>query len=210
MSEQEKPQRLGWIDETFVIPGSWDDYSNLLKIDENDLKKWPVIVDLGSSEGQALSRDVKKLGLENKVISLDPTLGFSKGERGKIATVRRQNARSDTIAAFAEELPLKSESVDAVFALFSVPYYSMNERDDLLSISEMIRVLKPGGEIRIFPYNYSNHPYVLEHLRVQPKDEIKYEFIEKPVSGSQTVDGLLIINKIIRETEKELAEQEKS
>ena len=56
----------------------------------------------------------------------------------------------DAIAAWAEDLPLKDESVDLLLALYSVPLYTDKEDYNKL-FSELTRVLKEGGTAKLYP-----------------------------------------------------------
>ena len=194
MDERDPHQRVGTndIDDHFFLSERhWDDYASKLDLVEKDLQKWHVILDLGSGCFQEFADDIEKLGFKDvKVLSIDPTLGI----KSPSGAMRRTIARPNTAIAFAEELPLLDDSVDVIFALFSIPFYSMNDRDELLAAKEMIRVLKPGGEIRIFPYNYSKRPLFLDEIETYPNDEIQSEFFVK--NKPNPLDGLLIIRKL--------------
>lgn len=59
---------------------------------------------------------------------------------------------SRTIAGVAEMLPFSNESFDFVLAYTSVPEYSTSTGNALKALSEMIRVLKPQGQLRVSPF----------------------------------------------------------
>lgn len=90
------------------------------------------------------------------------------------------------IAAFAEEkIPLLDHSVDAVFALYSVPLYVgesdspeiRNQKYEKL-FSEIVRILKQNGTASLYPIPESKKEYIsslLNTMHIQ-----RYEFVAIP------------------------------
>lgn len=93
------------------------------------------VLDLGCGEGR-YSRVLKSRGAI--VTGIDPTEPL-------IACAKQRDPESEYLLAAAESLPLADASFDMVLS-----YLSLIDIPDLESASrEMIRVLKPGGEIMI-------------------------------------------------------------
>ena len=116
---------------------SWSEYEDVfdLKVDEC---KGKTILDVGPSFH--FQREAKEKGVD--VIAVDPS------QR------REVKAEDKFVKGSAQFLPFKTNSVDKVLAFFSVPAH-IDKNDDaeaLLSIYEMLRVAKSGGEVRIFPF----------------------------------------------------------
>ncbi len=110
-----------------------------------------VIIDMGSGLKQNLAREVESRGLRAKVISVDPSLLDGEHLEDNERKVSG-SFHANTVAAFAERLPFSSNSIDKILVHSSIPYYSISEEIFLVELKEMIRVLKPGGEIKIYPY----------------------------------------------------------
>jgi ubiquinone/menaquinone biosynthesis C-methylase UbiE len=112
-----------------------------------------------------------QVGLSNKQIAgkriLDVGAGIAKLDflchRGKVNSeivslepwekqLTELRKRGLKVAGWAEELPIKSNQFDHVVAIASVPLYSDSPRHTALTITEMLRVVKPRGSVRISPY----------------------------------------------------------
>ncbi len=158
-----------------------------------------LILDLGAGTKQDFAREIRELGLRSKVISIDPRLGLAEKEDLALPTSdkseRLKGRRSPeplTLAALSEFLPLKDESVNHIYASYSVPYYLRNPGEITRTIKEMVRVLKPGGAIKIFPL-------IREHRKITEKTlsaikGINYNFTPKNI-GRGDEDCLLMIEK---------------
>lgn len=149
-----------------------EDYCFYLQVEEDYFdKKGQIILDIGSGYNQDLARNVEYMGLGAEIISIDPSLtlnterqDFRRKEAGKFHPL--------TIAAYAKQLPFADNSVDKCLALFSVPMYSVNTEYAIAEIKEMIRLVKKGGEIRIFPFKSGSY-----------RDRINYEELKKIVTN---------------------------
>jgi SAM-dependent methyltransferase len=144
----------------YITSRSAKEYFHYLQFTGSDMKKWKVVVDLGSGIEQEFARDCKKMGFNTKIISIDPRIAFSEkydlqGIVSKNEIIKRRAARKNpqegTISAIAQHLPLNSNSVDEILALYSVPLYLRKQSDSDLVFAEIARVLKVDGEARIFP-----------------------------------------------------------
>lgn len=112
------------------------------------------VLDIGSG-GARLAEGAKDEKINAKIISLDPKYSSPKSLNRKISgdkdtTMERiKEKQLPAVAGLAESLPFTDESFDLIIANCSVPYYQSDKGLKAKSISEMIRVLKPGGEARI-------------------------------------------------------------
>lgn len=103
------------------------------------------ILDVGSGSGR-FAEEAKKAGIEN-VYSFDPSLASGavrekSGERG---------VTSKAVAGQAEEMPFADESFDLVVNNFSLPMWSESPQAMRQAFAEELRVLRPGGELRLAP-----------------------------------------------------------
>lgn len=109
------------------------------------------ILDIATGTGEVAIQTVKKLS-GSKVIGLDPSaqmLALAKrkiaapGIIGKISLARGS----------AENLPFRDDTFDGVSIAFGI----RNTGDALKSLSEMRRVLKPGGRVGILEFAIPKH-----------------------------------------------------
>lgn len=112
------------------------------------------VLDIGSG-GARFAEGAKDENINTKIISLDPKYGLPENLKLKITggedtTMERMKEKQlPIVAGLAESLPFPNESFGLVIANCSVPYYQPDKDLKEKSISEIIRVLKPGGEARI-------------------------------------------------------------
>jgi len=105
-----------------------------------------VVVDLGTGSG-LLSIELHRLLPQAKIIGVDPS-----SEMLKVAQEHADEAgMSDYEARLgqAEEMPIASNSVDLVVSQSSLHEW----RDPQKGLSEIFRVLKPGGSLILKDYN---------------------------------------------------------
>ena len=99
-------------------------------------------LDVGCGEGR-FCRRLRTHGIA--ATGIDPT-------RGLIETARRRDPKSAYVQASAEALPLREQSFDLV-----VSYLSLIDIPDMqVAVSEMARVLAPGGALLIANLNSFN------------------------------------------------------
>jgi len=110
------------------------------------LEEGATIVDLGTGPG-LLTVEIHRLWPGAKYIGIDPS--------GEMLSIASKNASAAGIAAFeaklgsAEEIPLADASADLV-----VSQSSFHEWDEPhKGLSEIFRVLKPGGSLILRDYN---------------------------------------------------------
>lgn len=121
------------------------------------------ILDIATGTGEVAIQMVKNLG-GVKVVGLDPSAGMLELARNKINAPGISEHISLTQGS-AEELPFSDDSFDAVSIAFGI----RNTEDPVRSLSEMRRVLKPGGRAGIMefaiPENRLFKPFYLFYFR---------------------------------------------
>jgi SAM-dependent methyltransferase len=156
-------------------------YMKYLEVTIDEITGWGNILEIGSGTEQNFAKEIKEKGYGSKVISIDPRLALPESEdlggmfpEEHEARLRgRKNPEPNTIAAFAQNLPIASDSVDAILASRSVPLYISSQKDMDSVLSEMCRVLRGGGEIRIYPVAEGVKKLMVENsLRILPKLQI--------------------------------------
>jgi ubiquinone/menaquinone biosynthesis C-methylase UbiE len=114
-----------------------DSYKEMFNLDEQELEG-KKILDVGPS--LQFQREAKEKGIN--VVAVDQS--FRRDAKGA----------EKFIEGSAQFLPFKNESFDEVLASNSVPLH-IEKNDDvgaLLSIYEMLRVVKKDGKVKIFPF----------------------------------------------------------
>lgn len=106
-----------------------------------DLKGHETVLDIGCGSGAAVRAAAGRL-VDGSVIGIDPTpamVGFAREQsRSQIA---KGSARF--VEAPAESLPVDDASIDVALAICSLHHWS----DIAKGLSEIVRVLKPGGRL---------------------------------------------------------------
>ena len=129
------------------------EYEYYLEFSRKDLQG-KTILDVGSGKELLFSREAREAGIT--VISMNPELGKDETMRKKLTKklpwyrnkrlkAGVDEARSRTMAARAQAIPLQDESVDVITGLFSATSYIKDPEELKQAFDEMMRVLKPGG-----------------------------------------------------------------
>jgi len=165
------------------------------------------VCDLGSGCG-GLYKMLTLEGLNtSRITSVDPLIG----SRSFIASDKFQTERrlveypkdvvrkirreylSKVVKAFAHKLPFADNSFDLVFDNWAVSVYTATEElafED--SVLEMIRILRPGGELRIGdPFSYGSS-YVSNKEKILKKLGLKYEVIWAEENGVKEKQGVVV------------------
>jgi SAM-dependent methyltransferase len=131
-------------------------YKDMLHLKDSDLSG--KILDVGSGSWQQLAYDARRAGLPANITSVDPRFGLNitrdLADSGVNVTQRligRLYPEQGTISATADKLPFADNTFDKTLALFSTSRYRTGMKDIFADLSEMHRVTKPGGEVRIYP-----------------------------------------------------------
>lgn len=212
MSKFERPSSFkSKVEGTFLSDRGVSDYVESLDIQEADLDDPnAVILDLGSGLEQNFAKEMRERSLRAKVVSIDPRFGLRPTEdvalmemdeheevgRQKRAK-NRQMPEPLTIAALSGALPFKENSIQQVYALFSVPYYLENKEEIKNTIYEAVRILKPGGSIRAFPV-IKEHVDDVQDIVKGIKDVTFTLTLKRKMDEDE--DWLLVVNKNQTET----------
>lgn len=131
-------------------------YQDMLHMKPSDFTG--KILDVGSGSWQQLAYDARQAGLNVSVTSVDPRFGLpivrDLADAGQNVTQRligRLYPEQGTIAATADKLPFADNTFDKTLGLFSTSRYRTGMKQIFDDLSEMHRVTKPGGEVRIYP-----------------------------------------------------------
>lgn len=152
-----QPQPRYW-EKMLTTDRRLDRYLEFMNLSREDLQG-KNILDAGAGVAN-FARDIQAEGLEANVTSLDPTYSLSLDQqldnRGMYAGPLEATPDS-TVAGLAEQAPFPDEIFDLIVANYSVPYHLPAKspeqyRDHFLRVlEEFDRILKSGGEIRIYP-----------------------------------------------------------
>ena len=132
ISDQEKEMGQGY--EALFVPSLFGPWTDPV-LDRAGVSTGDSVLDIGCGTGVLARAVLKRVGADARVAGLDPTPGM-------LATARRKEPAIDWHQGSAEALPFEDQSFDHVvsqFALMFVP-------DRAQAVTEMARVLKPGGK----------------------------------------------------------------
>ncbi len=164
-------------------PATWRNFEQItseLKLKEQDLKN-KVILDVGSGGGGFAAGVKERPELDSRVISLDPnynleTLSEENADLIKDSLQELKSEQLPAVTGLSQELPFKDESVDLIVSNHAVPWHiSDNSEKISKSIEEMVRVLKPGGEIRLNPINEELYNIVKTAVEDAKRQKIELE-----------------------------------
>jgi len=185
-----------------ITDRSLKEYLELLDLNIEELKG-KKILDLGSGRLQRFPRELlQKIEDKAEVVGLDITLKEEE-RRKEIKEAQPYLYNSDKlglIAASFLQLPFQDNSFDLVLSLYGMPLYLTSEDEKKSkenirrSVMEILRVLKPGGEARIFPSN----DYLEQVLR------------EEKIQFSKKNKTILVTGTLITEIEEYLSKESKS
>lgn len=185
-----------------ITDRSLKEYLELLDLNIEELKG-KKILDLGSGKLQRFPRELlQKIEDKAEVVGLDITLKEEE-RRKEIKEAQPYLYNSDKlglIAASFLQLPFQDNSFDLVLSLYGMPLYLTSEDEKKSkenirrSVMEILRVLKPEGEARIFPSN----DYLEQVLR------------EEKIQFSKKNKTILVTGTLITEIEEYLSKESKS
>lgn len=120
-------------------------YSRALAVPFADFCGWEPgmrVVDVGCGPGALTGVAVERLGAA-QVVAVDPTPGF-------VAACRERFPGVDVRQGAAEDLPLVTASFNSVAAQLVFHFVS----DPLRAAGEMIRVVRPGGQVAVNVWDF--------------------------------------------------------
>ena len=120
-----------------------------------------IILDIGAGT-RRFAKEINALGIGAEVYSVDPIYYVSIDEIDKQLLKSKENieyikafntseVKQRTVAALGEELPFKDKRFDLVISNFCFPMYANNKRQVENFFTDIARVLKNSGEIRLYP-----------------------------------------------------------
>ena len=118
------------------------------------LPKCELVLDVAAGTAD-LGIETIRRGMSQKVIGIDISEGMLSVGREKI----RKKAMSDKIellVADCAQLPYDDNTFDAITCGYGVRNFAELDK----SLSEMLRVLKPGGQLRILEFTYPTNRVV--------------------------------------------------
>lgn len=126
-------------------------YYSLFELNEGEEVsrfKGKIVWDLGAGKGGWV-KDLKERGITQDAYAMDFLYGVLP-ESGKYDAYKLP-PKEQRVAARLDSLPLKDDSVDDIAALASLPLHADSKKQVSDFFNEIARVLKSGGEARIFP-----------------------------------------------------------
>lgn len=219
MNESPEKNWRGWARETSDRQGrerDLEDYEGYLGFNREALKG-KTVLDLGSGETEIFSRELKQNGIEANVISFNPDYSI---KRFRKTMEKIPDWQKKSVAAIGQELPFRDKIFDRVFGLYSVTVFSDphpqfgNPEAAKRWMSEIARVLKPGGEARLAPIAADNAEEVWEgkykELLSELKEKgfyIKIEMIKNKELGlTKIVSSWVDENGVEREESRDVSE----
>ena len=179
--EFDASQRTQFVEQSVSYDSGFENYQKFLGFELEDLKGNNVL-DIGGQPNGFFAAEAESIGA--KVVTFNPK---TSGESRK---------HNDIVAGLAQQMPFKNESFDIVLAYASVPaYLPQFEPEYRETFSEMLRVLKPGGKIYIFP--------IMEEMAQDPvfgkimRDIAKGNQIKTEAFGTGTASGQVGFRLII-------------
>lgn len=165
--KKRSPVPLGRIEGGFTLYSSYAGVLENLNLTEDQLNG-KKILDVGGVGKGHFNREAKKRGFDVTSVDFDYHSDIGKWnlkdyDHAKGEFVMPKDLQA--IAGMAEALPIAAESFDLIIALQSVPEYSVTPKYAQKAIDEMVRVVKPGGEIRIAPFIID--PRIAQNVRAK-------------------------------------------
>ena len=128
-------------------------------LSQANIKQGQHILDIGCGTGTLVAL-LKRQYPSVQVVGLDPD---PKALRRAKKKVRRAGVSVQLDQGFADELPYNEETFDRVLSSFM--FHHLEERDRERTLSEVLRVLKPGGSFHLldFAADHASHG-LLDHF----------------------------------------------
>lgn len=121
-----------------VLP--FQSYLDFVSLSPDDLKG-KKILDLGSGLHRTFAKNVNLID-GARVTSLEPRVAFETADSTELAPV---------VAGMADEMPFDDNTFDLVISFTAIPMWLETPEEIQAVFREIDRVLKPGGEARLYP-----------------------------------------------------------
>jgi len=137
MNKEKFPQNESSI-EDHTDEEVFQNYMEDLKLSPEDFDK--KILDVGSGSSQ-FAKWAKEHNVNSQIFSLEPK--------------QESQEKTKSVRGMAEAMPFQDEAFDLVISNASIPNVFLGESQEIVdeklknSLSELMRVTKPGGEIRL-------------------------------------------------------------
>lgn len=122
--------------ESFFLPALFDQWAGPL-LDAAKVTNGARVLDVGCGTGIVARNAVSRVGPEGRVVGLDPNEGM--------LAVARKTSDVDWVTGAAEDIPFEDNGFDVVVSQFAMMFFD----DRRGAVSEMSRVLVPGGRVAI-------------------------------------------------------------
>lgn len=127
------------------------------------------VLDVACGTGVLARAALERVGASGKVVGVDP-------DPGMLAVAERLNGEIDWRAGTAEALPCEDGAFDSVVSQFGMMFFT----DRVGAVTEVIRVLEPGGRFAIA---------VWDSLDNSPAYAVEVELLER-IAGQEAADAL--------------------
>ena len=172
-----------------------------------------VVCDVSSGYG-TLYKYLALRGIQTNIVPVNPRVQLENYKDGNsllmdfdfpdypVEEVRRVHRlhNESVVAAFAHKLPFANNSFDLVFDNAAVSFYSQEEDECVYedSLLEMLRILRPGGEIRIGDWIHygggssGEETFPSSQENILKRLNIRYEYIQEPRGKKREIIGVII------------------
>ena len=162
------------IYEEVYLPSLFQEWCPLA-IQAANINAGDTVVDIACGTGALTIAVAERVGLEGTTVGVDINEGMLSIARSKSSTIEWLNAP-------AEKLPFSNDIFNCVVSQFGLMYFE----DQQAAISEMIRVLEPGGSLAVTVWNnLDNNPglaaeeYLWQQVFGKEVDEVPYKLGDK-------------------------------
>lgn len=135
MSENDAFTRMAEVYEKFYVPALLEEWAKRVA-EAAAVRSGQHVLDVACGTGIVARTIAKRLSPHGSVIGVDPN-------RGMLAVARRHFPEIEWHEGRAEALPFEANRFDAVVSQFGLMFFS----DRVRAIQEMMRVLRPGGQM---------------------------------------------------------------
>jgi ubiquinone/menaquinone biosynthesis C-methylase UbiE len=109
------------------------------------------VLDVGTGNGRVALAALEIMGNKGCVIGVDISKNML--EEARLRRVREDIDSATLIRACSEHLPFRNEIFDVVYSNFGLAHF----KSPMISLDEMIRVLKREGKIGVADYKHPSH-----------------------------------------------------